>query len=83
MADHDPPAMAFESLLHFHRHRLGLNQTEAATKVGRTQQMWSRWEAGLLTPTLPVLLDIADMFRIDPREVLYAAAYDAQARGEQ
>lgn len=71
-------------LLGYHRKRLGLNQTEAARKVGRTQQVWSRWEAGIMLPPLHVLPDVAKLIGEDLGRVTELAAKSSvkvKARG--
>ena len=46
------------------RHKLGITQTEAAKLIGITQPAYQRYEAGIRTPSIHVIKEIAKAFNV-------------------
>ncbi|MDQ3728773.1 MAG: helix-turn-helix domain-containing protein [Actinomycetota bacterium] len=62
------------------RERLGWDQADLAREVGGvTQQTVSRWERGASRPRRHVIVRLASLLDLDPRELLGAAGYGALA----
>ena len=47
-----------------------LTQTQAGRKIGKLQTEWSRWERGIVTPTLMNLERIAKSLNVTPNSLL-------------
>ena len=52
------------------RTKMGLSQDELAEKVFVTRQAVSRWENGVNLPDLPTLIQLADFYGVELRELL-------------
>ena len=52
------------------RKEKGLTQEQLAEKVGVARRTVSRWETGFNMPDLDVLIELADLYEVDLREIL-------------
>ena len=52
------------------RKEKGLTQWELAEKMGVSDRTVSRWETGTNMPDFSLLVDIADFYKVDVREIL-------------
>ena len=52
------------------RKEKGLTQEQLAEKVGVARRTVSRWETGFNMPDLDVLIELADLYGVDLREIL-------------
>src|SRR5437867_1457660 len=48
----------------------GWTQSELADRLGKTQTAVSYWESARRTPSVPDLLELADVLRVDPASFL-------------
>ena len=53
------------------RTKNNLSQDELAQKVFVTRQAVSRWENGVNLPDLPTLIQLADFYGVELRELFY------------
>jgi Zn-dependent peptidase ImmA (M78 family) len=53
-----------------HRVARGWNQSELASRLGRTQTAVSFWESGKRTPGIDDLIEVASVFEVGPSELL-------------
>lgn len=53
-----------------HREARGWNQSELASRLGRTQTAVSFWESGKRTPGIDDLIQVATVFEVGPSELL-------------
>jgi transcriptional regulator with XRE-family HTH domain len=60
------------------RKEKGLTQEQLAEQVGVARRTVSRWETGSNMPDLDILLELADFYSVDLREIL-----DGERRSEQ
>ena len=58
------------------RHRLGITQAEAAKLIGITQPAYQRYEAGVRSPSIHVVKEIAKAFNVS---VQYLSGESSQA----
>jgi transcriptional regulator with XRE-family HTH domain len=60
-----------------HRRRLGWEQADLAQRLQApvSQQTVSRWESGRSRPRRAVVVELAELFGVDPTELLRAAGY--------
>ena len=60
------------------RKEKGLTQEQLAEQVGVARRTFSRWETGSNMPDLDILLELADFYSVDLREIL-----DGERKSEQ
>ena len=60
------------------RKEKGLTQEQLAEQVGVARRTVSRWETGSNMPDLDILLELADFYSVDLREIL-----DGERKSEQ
>jgi len=48
----------------------GLTQEQVAEKLGISSRTISRWETGVYMPDISMLVDIAEMYDVDVREII-------------
>ena len=64
------------------RERLGLNQAEVAERVGISNEVYGRFERGLIAPRLSTLLRLCSVLRVEPNDLLLEEAEPAPAGKE-
>lgn len=52
------------------RKEAGFTQEQLAEKIGVARRTVSRWETGNNTPDLDILMELADLYEVDLREIL-------------
>ncbi len=57
------------------RNSCGLSQTQMASKLGISYQQVQKYEKGLNCPTVTRLIQIADVFKIDPIKLILSEGY--------
>ena len=58
------------SLLQELRKEKGLTQEQLAERMGVARRTVSRWETGSNMPDLDILMELADLYALDLREIL-------------
>ena len=52
------------------RKNMGFTQEQAAEKLGISSRTISRWETGAYMPDISMLIDIAELYDVDIREII-------------
>lgn len=52
------------------RTRLGLNQADVAERVGISNEVYGRFERGLVTPRIATLLKLCAVLKVEPNDLL-------------
>lgn len=63
------------------RERLGLNQAEVAERIGISNEVYGRFERGLVTPRIATFLRMCDVLRVEPNDLLLSSQR-AQVRND-
>jgi transcriptional regulator with XRE-family HTH domain len=65
------------------RTRRGLNQSEVAERVKISDEVYGRFERGLVTPRIQTLLKICETLQVTPNELLLGEASSRAARDDR
>ena len=63
------------------RKEKGITQEEFAEKIGVSGRTVSRWETGSNMPDISLLVDIADFYDVDVREIIEGAKKSSEVHG--
>jgi transcriptional regulator with XRE-family HTH domain len=64
------------------RMRLGLNQSDVAERVGISNEVYGRFERGLVSPRLATLLRFCEVLEVEPNDLLWSDAKPDHRRND-
>ena len=73
----------FAKRVHERRSLLAKNQSECATEMGVSRQMWNNWELGFCKPKIQRMQELAAVLKCDPVWLQHGQGSELQKRIER